>query len=137
MGIENILKKHSNNIAQIIKFGAIGGGSALCYVFLSNWALGNFSNLPKPVISALCYSVFIFPVYLLQHRFTFNNEAEHKNALPKYLMVQMLSLAFSFLFGAFALNFLKLPNFIGSVVVIVLTSLGSFVALKLWAFRKH
>lgn len=121
---------------QIMKFGAIGGGAAISYVILSNWALGYFINIPKPIISALCYAIFILPVYLLQHRFTFNNEAKHNNAFPKYLMVQMLSLAFSYIFGAFALNYLQLSNFVGSVFVIVLTSMGSFIALKIWAFRK-
>ncbi len=134
----NLLKKlgDKNALLQIMKFGAIGGGAAFFYVLLSNWALGHFNNIAKPIISALCYALFILPVYLLQHRFTFNNEAKHISAFPKYIMVQMLSLAFSYIFGEFALNYLQLPNFIGSVVVIVLTSMGSFIALKIWAFRK-
>lgn len=117
-------------------FGAIGGGAAVIYTFINALALGYFSNLPKPIVSVFTYALFIFPVYWLQRKFAFNSKAAHKTALPRYLLTQMFALVLNFGFAALAFSLFQLSHLYGSFLAIILTSITSFVFLKLWVFRE-
>lgn len=123
------------DLRQIIIFIIIGGGAAAVTMLLTYLGLNNFPQIPKPMITACVYALMILPVYYLQHRFSFDGKTEHKDSLPKYVGVQMVSVAMSFVLSYLFLDLLKLPHAIGSIITVAATSIGSFIALKLWAFR--
>lgn len=117
-------------------FGAIGGGAAIIYPFVNVVALSYLEYWPKPIVSVITYSLFIFPVYWLQRKFAFNSKAAHKTALPRYLLTQIIALVLNFVFAALAFNIWQLPHLYGSFLAIILTSIASFVFLKFWVFRE-
>lgn len=130
-----------------LRFAIIGGSAAGLYVLLNSWALnnwalnnlalGHFTDFPKPLISSVCYGLFILPTYLLQHSFAFQSDAKHATALPRYIAIQLLALLANFGISYVAFDILHISNFFGSIFIIILTSLFSFLALKLWAFSNR
>lgn len=125
------------DVKQIAIFVTIGGTAAFITAILTWLGLNTFRSISKPIVTVCVYAIMIMPVYFLQHRFSFGGKAEHKSALPKYISVQMVSVAMSFVLSWLFLVVLRLPNSIGSFIVVATTSIGSFIALKLWAFASH
>lgn len=126
-----------SDIKQIAIFIIIGGGAAFVTAVLTWLGLNSFKTIPKPIITMCVYALMILPVYYLQHRFSFGGTSEHKSSLPKYVGVQMVSVAMSFVLSWLFLVLMKLPNSFGSFIIVATTSIGSFIALKLWAFATH
>jgi putative flippase GtrA len=124
----------NKDFKQIIIFILIGGGAALLTMLLTYLGLNRFPKIPKPIITACVYAFMILPVYFLQHKFSFEGKSNHKDSLPKYIGVQMVSVTISFILSYLFLDILNLPHALGAIIVVATTSIGSFVALKLWAF---
>ena len=120
---------------SLIRFIIVGASVALIYVLLCNWALGQFLSFPKALVTFGCYCVLILPTYFLHHSFSFQSDAGHKTALPRYVMVQILGMILTFVFSVLAFNWLHLPNLLGSAMITILTSGTSFVILRLWTFK--
>ena len=66
--------------AQLLSFLIIGGAAAGSFVLLSSAAMAVPTGLPKWVVSAFCYTLFVVPVYLLHRRFSFASAAPHRSA---------------------------------------------------------
>ena len=118
----------------IFSFLLIGGGAALSFVVLSSVAIWALPHASRWVVSAICYGVFIVPVYLLHRRFSFNSDAPHGRALPRYVIAQLTSLGLASFFSYVAYGALGLPTFGAAILVIGLTSGVQFVVLRRWAF---
>jgi len=124
-------------LRQFAAFAGVGGSGALGFMALSSLAIGLDTGLPNWVMSTLCYGLMIGPVYLLHRRFTFPSEAPHRQALPRYVGVQVMALLLAFLFGFVAYRMIGLPTLWASLFVTVLTSGLNFMVLKIWAFAHH
>lgn len=133
MDIGALYKKYGS----ILRFLIVGGSGAVAFVILTNIGLNLFPKLPKTLVSVCSYALLILPVYTLHRSFSFESNLPHKIALPKYVITQIISLCFNFSFSYLLFNVLHFPNFWGSVGITILTSVGSFIALKLWAFKHH
>ncbi|SMQ72128.1 GtrA-like protein [Devosia lucknowensis] len=118
----------------ILSFLLIGGGAALGFVALSSVLVPLLPTVEEWLVSAACYAAFIVPVYLLHRRFTFASDANHWQALPRYVGVQMMALLLAAAFGLVFHGTLALPSLPAAVLVIVLTSGVNYVVLKGWAF---
>jgi putative flippase GtrA len=119
---------------SLVSFLAIGGTAALGFMLLTGLAVELPLKAPDWLVSAVCYAVFIVPVYLLHRRFSFRSGAPHHVALPRYLLVQLVALLLAAIFSFIAYGVLGLPWAGASVFVIFLTSGVNFAVLRLWAF---
>ncbi len=119
---------------QVLAFLLVGGSGAVAFVALSGVVIGLHTGVPNWLASTLCYAVLIGPVYFAHHRFSFQSEAPHARALPRYVGVQLCALALAAIFSAIAYGGLMLPTLWASVLVTGLTSGVNFLVLKLWAF---
>ena len=124
----------SSILPQLLSFLIIGGTAAIAFVGLSAAAVAAPSGLPRWLVSALCYAVFIVPVYLLHRRFSFRSDAPHGKALPRYVLVQISGLALATTFSWLCYSVFGLPTAPAALLVIGLTSGMNFVVLRLWAF---
>jgi putative flippase GtrA len=124
-------------LAEIAAFIMVGGSGAVAFVLLSTFVVGAPWGPPKWLGSVFCYAVLILPVYLAHRRFTFDSDAPHRQALPRYAGVQMASLFLASLFSYVVYGVLQLPTLPASLIVTGLTSAVSFLILKLWAFRRQ
>lgn len=116
-------------------FVAIGGGAAAGFIALCWVLMGALPGTPRWMVSTACYGLFVLPVYWAHHRFSFRSAAPHAVALPRYVATQGLAVAVSAIIAVPVYHLFHLDPLPGSVLVTGLTSLGSFVVLKLWAFR--
>lgn len=118
----------------IVSFLLIGGGAAGSFVLLSSLMVALLPMAESWVVSAACYAAFIVPVYLLHRRFTFASDVAHRQALPRYVVVQMMALALAALFSFVFHGTLALPSLPAAMLVIALTSGVNYLVLKGWAF---
>lgn len=123
-------------LAQLFAFLAVGGTGALGFLLVSSAAVTAFQSIPAWLVSALCYAGFIVPVYLLHRRFSFQSQARHLRALPRYVTVQLCNLALATLFSFVAYGVVGLPTLAAATVVTVLTAGISFFVLRSWAFAE-
>ncbi len=124
-------------LAELGAFLVVGGAAALGFVALSILATRLDTGLPDWIVSAVCYALFIVPVYLLHRRFSFSSEAPHGVALPRYVAVQLSALALAALFSFICYRLAGLQPAIAATLVIVLTSGVNFLVLRLWAFARE
>jgi GtrA-like protein len=125
---------HPARFGGIISFLVIGAGAALSFAVISSTAISALPLAPRWIVSAVCYGMFIVPVYLLHRRFSFNSNAPHRRALPRYITAQLASLCLASFFSFVAYGALGLPTFGAALLVIGLTSGVQFVVLRRWAF---
>jgi putative flippase GtrA len=118
----------------ILSFLAIGGGAAIAFTIWSSAAIWALPETPRWLVSAICYGVFIVPVYLLHRRFSFQSDAPHTHALPRYVAVQLASLVLAATFSFVAYSVMGLPTMTAGLLVICLTSGVNFLVLRRWAF---
>lgn len=93
--------------------------------------------MPDWLMAALCYAAFVGPVYLLHRRLSFQSDAAHRQAFPRYAAVQVSAIALVSLFSFVGYSMLGVGAAIGSFVVLGLTAGVNFVVLRPWAFASH
>jgi putative flippase GtrA len=124
-------------LGDLIAFVLVGGGALLAYVVLTTLLVG--LNLPWPrwVTGAGCYAGLVLPTYLMHRRFSFQSDARHRVALPRYVAVQTLAVGLAALFSWLFYSVFGMASLFGSVLVIVLVSAVNFAVLRLWAFAER
>ena len=120
----------------VFSFIGVGAGGALAFVVLSTLMITLNPGAPEWVVNAACYASTILPVYLLHRRFSFDSDASHWQALPRYLAVQGMALVLAALFTFVIHGVLALPTVFASMLVIMLTSGVNYVVLRSWAFAR-
>ncbi|MDP2781506.1 GtrA family protein [Devosia sp.] len=125
------------NWGGLLRFIAIGSSGAIGFIALSSLTMALPTGLENSVINGLCYAVFILPIYLLHRRFSFQSDASHRSALPRYLAVQASALMLATLFGYVLYGVLAMPPVMASTLVIGLTSGVNYLLLRSWAFARH
>lgn len=118
----------------IFTFLLIGGGAALSFVVLSSFMVTLLPMLDAWLVSTACYAVFILPVYLLHRRYTFASDTAHSEALPRYVMVQIMALVLASFFSFVFHDMLALASLPSAVLVVILSSAVNYLVLKGWAF---
>lgn len=114
----------------------VGGSSALVYVIVTTMLVGLPSGVPDWMLSALCYAALVLPTYLLHRRFSFRSGASHRQALPRYIAVQVLGVLLAATFSFIAYGLLGQAPFVASVLVAGLTAAATFLIMRLWAFAE-
>lgn len=123
-------------LLDLVSFVAVGGTAALAFAGVSSTLIALGTGVPDWIVSVLCYSGFIGPVYLAHRYLSFRSATPHRTALPRYLAVQASAIALSAVFSYVSYRVLQLPGMSAALLVIGLTSGVNFVVLKLWAFAQ-
>jgi putative flippase GtrA len=105
-------------------------------VVLSGMMISLHTGIEDWIVNTACYAALIIPVYLLHRRFSFQSEASHRQALPRYMAVQGMALVLAALFSFVVHGVLTLPTLAASLLVISLTSGINFLVLRSWAFAR-
>lgn len=120
----------------LLLFIAIGGAGAAAFVVLSTLIIWLDTGIADWIVNTICYGVLIVPVYLLHRLYSFQSEASHWQALPRYLAVQGMALLLAALFSFVIHGITALPSVVVSILVIALTSGVNFMVLRGWAFAR-
>jgi putative flippase GtrA len=120
----------------LIAFITIGAAGAAAFVVLSTAMIWLHTGLADWVVNTACYASLILPVYALHRRYSFNSDAPHSQALPRYMAVQGMALLLAALFSFVVHSVLAIPTIPASMLVIALTSGVNFMVLRSWAFAR-
>ena len=123
-------------LGGLIAFIVIGSGGAAAFVMLSTAMIWLDTGLADWVVNTACYASLIVPVYLLHRRYSFDSDAPHIQALPRYMAVQAMALVLAALFSFLVHGLLAMPTLPASMLVIALTSGVNFMVLRSWAFAR-
>jgi putative flippase GtrA len=122
---------------ELVAFLLVGGVAALAFVVLSTVMIELPIGLPDWIVSAVCYAIFIVPVYLMHRRYSFRSDIPHRVGLPRYLAVQFSALLLASLFSYLCYSILSLQSALAAALVISLTAGVNFAVLRLWAFARR
>ncbi|KQX40238.1 hypothetical protein ASD04_06285 [Devosia sp. Root436] len=120
----------------LIAFIGIGASGAAAFVVLSTAMIWLDTGFADWMVNTACYASLILPVYLLHRRYSFESDAPHGQALPRYMAVQAMALVLAALFSFLAHGLLAMPTLPASMLVIALTSGVNFMVLRSWAFAR-
>lgn len=121
-------------LTQLITFLAIGTVAAGAYVWLCTVVASWQTGAPEWLTNSICYTLFLLPAYLAHRRYSFRSDAPHQRALPRYTIVQVVSIVLTALFSYVSYNMLGMETAIGAFVVLCVTAGVKFVVLRAWAF---
>ena len=123
-------------MSGLFAFLLVGGAGALGFVVLSTLMISLGTGYAGWQVNTACYAATIVPVYLLHRRYSFQSDASHWQALPRYMAVQGMALVLAALFSYVVHGVLSLPTVFASMLVIALTSGVNFMVLRSWAFAR-
>jgi putative flippase GtrA len=122
----------------LVSFICVGGGAAIAFVVLSATLVTLAPGIAPWLVNGACHVALVLPVYALHRRFSFHSSAPHRQALPRYVAVQALSVGLVALFSMLVYRLLLVEPVIAASLVTALTSGVSFILLKAWVFaRRH
>jgi len=119
---------------QLATYLAIGGAAAGAYVWLCTLAVGLDAGIPAWASNAACYALFLIPAYLAHKRYSFQSDAPHRRALPRYLGVQVASIIATALFSYVSYSMWGMETAAGAFTALILTAGVKFIVLRTWAF---
>lgn len=122
---------------EALRFIMVGGTGALAFVCLSTLLVSLHTGVPDWIISILCWIGLIGPVYLGHHAVSFRSAAPHREALPRYVAVQLMSVCLVTVFSYLCYRALALPPVVAALLVTGLTTGINFVILRVWAFGRR
>jgi putative flippase GtrA len=122
------------DLRDFAAFLLVGGSGAVAFIVLSTLMIELRTGAPDWLVSALCWAVLIMPVYLGHRAISFRSDAPHGQALPRYVLVQVVGVTLAAAFSYLAYHVLGLPSLVGAVSVAALVAGMNFSILKLWAF---
>ncbi|UJW87074.1 GtrA family protein [Devosia sp. SL43] len=125
-----------NPLVGVFNFIGIGATGAAAFVMLSTLVMWLDPDAERWMINAACYAATILPVYLMHRRFSFDSDASHVQAFPRYFAVQAMALVLAAVFSFVINGVLSLPTFFASMLVIGLTSGVNYLVLRSWAFAR-
>lgn len=120
----------------LLAFIVIGAAGAAAFVVLSTSVIWLDTGFANWLTNAACYAALIVPVYALHRRYSFDSDAPHSQALPRYMAVQGMALLLAALFSFVVHGMLAVPTLFASTLVIALTSGVNFMVLRSWAFAR-
>lgn len=118
---------------RLLRFATVGCAAALL-LFLSTWA---FSALGARAFVAGIggYALAFIFAYTLQHGWTFERRSSHRNALPRYLAVQLGCGTLAGITAQTTASF-GLPPMAVSALTTLIASAASFILSMSWVFSK-
>jgi putative flippase GtrA len=121
---------------ELIGFICVGGSGAVAFIILSTFMIGLRTGVPDWVMSALCWVALIGPVYAGHRLWSFRSGVPHRQALPRYIAVQICGIMLAAIFSCLFYRVLGMSTAVAATLVTALTSGVNFAILRAWAFAE-
>ena len=118
---------------RLVRFAVVGVGAALLFFVLS-WALVS-AGLPPFVGSVIAYGLAFVVAYSAQRGWTFEGQHDHRRALPRYLVTQLVCALFAGLSAHVAVSIFSASPLVMSAIITVAAGAASYVLSLVWVFR--
>ena len=120
---------------RLARFASVGlATNAIYFAALAVCQLA--LHTPLWLGAALAYGLSAVFNYLAQRRYTFQSDAAHSAALPKYIVVQGVALALNSLILEVLVTRIGLHYLLAQGLALVATTAWSYVAQRAWVFSR-
>ena len=119
---------------QFLRFATVGGiATAIHYLILI--ALVHAASMNAVWASSIGFIVSAVCNYLLNYRFTFRSNVEHRRAIIKFFVVAVVGLALNSLTMQIAIEYMSVHYLLAQVLATGLVLLWNFTGNRLWTFK--
>jgi putative flippase GtrA len=121
--------------SEMFRFGVMGVLSTVLYLGIMiplKWVLAAQLWL----IAVIAYLLSMAANYVLQRNITFKSKRSHQEAVSRFLVVQLIGLAFNAGMLELLVTRRHYPFWLGQGIAVVITALWSYGAQKFWVFMK-
>jgi putative flippase GtrA len=122
-----------SNLTQMLRFVCVGVGVAVFFMFLTYTLVSG--GAPPFWASVLAYVICFVMAYLLHTFWTFEAKHPHREALPKYLALQVSCAVFSGLVPQVAIDHFGATHLVAAGLAALTASGLSFFGSTLFVFR--
>jgi putative flippase GtrA len=120
--------------SQFLRFATVGGiATAIHYLILV--ALVQAVNMNAVWASSIGFIISAVCNYLLNYRFTFRSNVEHRRAVVKFVVVAGVGLLLNSLTMQIATEYMRLHYLLAQVLATGLVLLWNFTGNRLWTFK--
>jgi putative flippase GtrA len=121
------------HVRQLIVFCAVGVSLAMLYFVIAS--AGSSALGLDAAISSVAAYVLLVPFGYFAHRIiTFRSSAFHKVAFPRFVAMQCMGVALSWLIPIAATRLFAAPRWLAFLAVCVIVPMLSFVTARAWVF---
>lgn len=124
-----------STLGQLIRFAGIGGVcTALQYLILV--LLVSFLDIHPLIASTAGYLLSALLNYQLNRVYTFQSEAAHRHALPRFFAIALVGLILNAVVLGFMVSGLGSHYMLGQIIATVVTLGWNFLANRTWTFAQ-
>lgn len=127
------MAEHRLRHRQLVRFVAVGGGAAALFFLLA--LAFDLTGIARGPGNVLAYFIAFVVAYSAQQRWTFGGTTPHRQALPRYITVQLICAGLTGLLGHIA-EAKSLDSVIAAALATIAASAASFILSSRWAFRR-
>jgi len=120
-------------LAEVLRFGAVGGGATVLYG-IASFALAA-AGLPAVLASVVAYALSTAFAYLGHRTFTFGSRGDPSEEAPRFLVLNALGLALALALPAAATGVLHVDGRLGFLAACLAIPICNYFALKRLVFR--
>jgi putative flippase GtrA len=121
-----------SNLTQMLRFVCVGLGVAVFFTILTYALLSG--GVPPFWASILAYVICFVVAYLLQRFWTFEAKHSHREALPRYLALQVVCAVFSGLVPQVAIDHFGTTHLVAAGLAALTASVLSYIGSTLFVF---
>lgn len=119
--------------AEMFRFGVMGALSTVLYLSIMlplKWLI----TAQLWLVAVIAYLLSMTVNYVLQRNITFRSNRRHQEAVTRFVVVQLIGLGMNALVLDQLVTRRHYPFWFGQSVAVVLTSIWSYGAQKVWVF---
>lgn len=120
--------------SQFLRFAAVGGiATAIHYLILV--VLVHAGNMNAVWASSIGFMVSAVCNYLLNYRYTFQSDVEHRRAIIRFFVVAGVGLVLNSITMQIAIEYIHVHYLLAQVLATGLVLLWNFTGNRLWTFK--
>jgi len=132
--MENVPDRKKQNTKELLKFTMVGGVSTVAHYLVLLISVETL-HLDALIATMIGYSIGALINYYLNLRYTFNSNASHRAALPKFVIMVILGFAIN-AFVMFLMVYVASVNYmVGQLVATITVYCWNFMIGKHWTFK--
>jgi putative flippase GtrA len=128
------MKKLHSTASQFLRFATVGGvATAIHYLILV--VLVHATNMDAVWASSIGFIVSAVCNYLLNYRFTFKSNVEHRGAIFKFFLVAGVGLLLNSLVMQVSTEYAGMHYLLAQLLATALVLIWNFTGNRLWTFK--
>jgi putative flippase GtrA len=117
---------------KLVRFGIVGGGTALTYVLLYLMFLA--AGMPQIAANGIAFLLAVMLQYAGQASFTFGRQLNDRIQIIRFAVMVCLGFASSALMTAVLPDLIGLPDWAAAALVTVYLPVQNYIFMTLWVF---